>query len=63
MPKEHKCPRNRFIDTGTRILYGPSIEDGWQSWILEVPSITDEKAVRDGEAETVGAIRRNQNEA
>jgi hypothetical protein len=53
---EHKCPQNRFTDkkSSVRILYGPSVDDGWESWILDHTWLAGEKEVYGGEAEAIG---------
>jgi hypothetical protein len=56
MPTQHKCPENSFADKSShiRVLYGPLVDDGWESWILQHTWIAGEKEVYDGKAEAVG---------
>jgi hypothetical protein len=52
---EHKCTQNRFVDT-IKVIYGPSIDNGWKDWILQVSHVASAKDVHDGEAETIGEL-------
>lgn len=51
---EHKCDNNQFTETSIKVLYGPSVDQSWQSWILSVSQFATPKDVYDGEAENVG---------
>jgi hypothetical protein len=52
--KEHKCQKGYGIDDEIKIIYGPSLNNDWNSWIIQISSIADEKEVEMGEAEFVG---------
>jgi len=54
--KEHICPEARCFDDETRIIYGPSINNDWGSWILQITHLADKKEVEMGEAEFVGEL-------
>ncbi len=42
------------METGIKVVYGPSVDQSWQSWILSVSRFATPKDVYDGEAEIVG---------
>jgi hypothetical protein len=51
---EHKCDNNHFMETGIKVVYGPFVDESWQSWVLSVRRLATPKDVYDGEAEKVG---------
>ncbi len=54
--KEHKCQQNLFPEHH-KVIYGPSIDVFWQSWILRVDLVANDHMVRDGQAEAVGDMQ------
>lgn len=50
----HQCKQNRFSQTGIQIIFGPSVDENWNNWILRVARFTHTKDVHDGEASEVG---------
>lgn len=54
--KTHNCTQNQIADFGVKIIYGPELESGWQSWILQNIRFAGAKDVQDGEAESIGEV-------
>ncbi len=54
--KEHKCQQNLFPEKH-KVIYGPSVDAFWQSWILRVALVANDQMVREGQAEAVGDVQ------
>ncbi len=55
--KEHICAGETLAnDSETKIIYGPTVDKEWDSWIFQISSIADQKEVEMGEAEYVGEL-------
>lgn len=50
----HQCEENHFSQSGIQVIWGPTLDEVWQHWILRVARITTEQDVIDGEALEIG---------